>query len=97
MPVAVTENDVLPPAAAVALSGCFVITGGTAAAFIVMVNATAADVPPAFVAVTVKFDVPAAVGVPEMTPLLLMVSPAGSEPLATVQLVGEFEAASVTL
>ena len=75
-----------------------VMTGaGGVAAFIVMLNATAAELPPAFVALTVKFDVPAAVGVPEITPLLLMVSPVGNEPDARDQLVGLFEAASVAL
>ena len=75
-----------------------VITGASgAAAFIVMLNDTAAEVPPALVAVMPKLNVPAAVGVPEITPLLLMVSPAGSEPDARDQLVGLFEAVSVTL
>ena len=72
-------------------------SGVVVAAFIVMLNDTAAEVPPAFVAVMPKLNVPAAVGVPDITPLLLMVSPAGSEPDARDQLVGLFEAASVTL
>ena len=38
---------------------------------------------------TVKFEVPVAVGVPEMTPVLgASVSPAGSVPLATNQVYG---------
>jgi hypothetical protein len=52
-----------------------------------MLNATAVEVPAPFVAVTLKLTRPAAVGVPEITPLLSNVSPAGSEPI-TVQLVG---------
>ena len=66
-------------------------------AFMVMLNATAAEVPSLFVAVTEKLNVPAVVGVPDITPLLLRVSPAGSEPLETVQLVGLFVAVRVTL
>jgi hypothetical protein len=62
-----------------------------------MLNATGADVPSPFVAVTLKLNVPAAVGVPEITPLLLRVSPPGNAPLDTAQRVGLFEAASVTL
>ena len=39
---------------------------------------------------TVKLDVPAVVGVPEITPVLaLRVSPAGSEPTETVQVIGD--------
>ena len=38
---------------------------------------------------TVKLKVPAAVGVPEMTPLLLSVNPVGSVPLAIDQVYGE--------
>jgi hypothetical protein len=37
----------------------------------------------ASVTFTVKVDVPALVGVPEMTPALLIASPAGSEPIDT--------------
>jgi len=67
------------------------------AAWIVMLNDTAADVPPALVVVMEKVKVPAVVGVPDMTPLLLTVSPAGSEPDATAQVVGLFVAESVAL
>ena len=45
--------------------------------------------PNALVAVTVKVAVPAAVGVPAMTPVeLFKVSPAGSEPPVTAHVIG---------
>ena len=37
---------------------------------------------------TVKVELPGAVGVPEMTPPVLIVSPAGNEPLETLQVSG---------
>ena len=40
------------------------------------------------VALTVKLAVPAVVGVPEMVPLALRFSPAGSEPVDTDQVYG---------
>ena len=42
----------------------------------------------ASVTVTSKFEVPAVVGVPEMTPALLIASPAGSDPVDSDQLYG---------
>jgi len=38
---------------------------------------------------TVKLDVPAAVGVPEITPAVLNASPAGSEPLSRFHSMGD--------
>jgi hypothetical protein len=62
-----------------------------------MLNDTGAEVPSPFVAVTLKLAVPAAVGVPETTPLLPRLSPAGNAPLDTAQLVGLFDAARAAL
>lgn len=42
---------------------------------------------PESLAVTVKFEVPAAVGVPEIAPAVLMVNPAGKEPLVTLRVM----------
>ena len=62
-----------------------VIAGGTSG-FMVKAN-VAEPVPFAFVALNVTLDVPAAVGVPEMTPVVVLTeSPAGS-PVA-LKLVG---------
>jgi hypothetical protein len=63
-----------------------VIAGGAEAALIVKVN-VADPVPAALVALNVTLDVPAAVGVPEMTPVAVLTeSPAGN-PVA-LKLVG---------
>jgi hypothetical protein len=65
---------------------------------ITIVNATAGEVPPSFVAVTLKLNVPAAVGVPVIVPLLFSVRPLGNVPATTnAQLVGLLEAARDTL
>ena len=73
----------MPPALSALL-----ITGAAGA----IVSARVAEpVPPPFVALSVTLDVPAALGVPEITPLVLFtVSPAG-RPLAS-KLVGLFVA-----
>ena len=42
----------------------------------------------ASVAVTVKVDVPAVVGVPEMMPPLVIDNPAGSDPAVTLNVYG---------
>ena len=63
-----------------------VIAGGAEAALIVKVN-VAVPVPAALVALNATLDVPAAVGVPEMTPVAVSTeSPAGN-PVA-LKLVG---------
>ena len=55
-----------------------VIAGGAEAALIVKVN-VAVPVPAALVALNATLDVPAAVGVPEMTPVAVLTeSPAGN-------------------
>jgi hypothetical protein len=61
----------------------------TSSGLMVMVNACFAvwGGVPESVAVTVKFVVPAAVGVPEMSPAPLRVNPAGSFPVVTLQLI----------
>ena len=61
-----------------------VITG---AAFTIIDNALVA-LPPALLALTVKFDVPAAVGAPEMVPLAASDKPAGKAPLSMLQVMG---------
>ena len=53
-----------------------------------MESACVAVAPNASVTRTVKFDVPAVVGLPEMTPAADRVSPAGSEPDASDQVSG---------
>ena len=63
---------------------------------ITMANVTGAEVPSPFVAIALKVNVPAAVGVPDIVPLLSNVSPVGSVPVA-FQLVGLLVAARVTL
>jgi hypothetical protein len=64
----------------------------------VMVNDTAAEGPSLLDAVTSKeTKLAAVVGVPEITPLLSSVSPAGNAPPVTVQIVGLLVAASVSL
>ena len=47
-----------------------------------------ADTDALSVTFTVKLAVPAVVGVPEMVPLVLRLSPAGSEPVDTVHVYG---------
>jgi hypothetical protein len=54
------------------------------AAYTTMESALEADRPPLSATLTVKFDVPAAVGVPAIAPAALSDSPAGSEPPASV-------------
>ena len=68
-----------------------------AAALMVMLNDTDVESPSPFVAVTLNEAIPAEVGVPEMTPLLSKVSPAGNVPLDTAQPVGLFVAASISV
>ena len=46
---------------------------------------------------TVKLDVPAAVGVPEITPAVLTVRPAGSVPLARLHAKGGVPPVAVTV
>jgi len=76
-----------------------VMTGAEGvAALIVMVNDTAAECPPAFIAMMEKLFIIAVVGVPDMTPVeVLSESPGGSAPDETAQSVGEFVAESVAL
>jgi hypothetical protein len=59
-----------------------ITSGGTAGAT-VMDSDLVVEWVAASVTFTVKVDVPALVGVPEMTPALLIASPAGSEPIDT--------------
>ena len=91
------KSTLLSPGVAVKFPGISGTVAGVSAALIKILNETAAEFPPELVAVTEKFDVPTAVGVPDISPLLFSESPAGREPLDTVQLVGEFVAASVAL
>ena len=55
---------------------------------IVTESPAVADTDALSVALTVKLAVPAVVGVPEMVPLALRFSPAGSEPVDTDQVYG---------
>ena len=57
-------------------------------ALIVTESPAVADTEALSVALTVKLEVPAVVGVPEMVPLALRFSPAGSEPVDTDQVYG---------
>ena len=60
-----------------------------------MVNVSVAEpVPPAFVALIVTLDVPAAVGVPEITPVEALTDNPVGNPRA-LKLVGEFVAVIV--
>lgn len=71
------------------------ITGGGGFT-ITILSAAPALVPPALVAVTVKVLVPAAVGVPLITPVLgARATPAGRLPTVTAQAVGLLDAAKV--
>ena len=85
--VAVTVVEILTPMAPF-MGETEVIVG--AAATMVMLKALVAVCAgvPASVTRTVKLKVPAAVGVPEMTPLPLSVNPVGSVPLAIDQVYG---------
>ena len=68
-----------------------VMTGRGGGVLLIVSTSVAEPVPPAFVALIVTFDVPAAVGVPEIAPVaVLTVSPAG-RPVA-LKLVGLFAA-----
>lgn len=68
------------------------------AAFMVMLKAAPGLVPPALAAVTVKLLVPAAVGVPLITPVLAArLKPTGRLPTVIAQLVGLLDAARVWL
>jgi hypothetical protein len=60
-----------------------------AAAAIAILSWAFAFAPAASVAVTVKDEVPATVGVPEIVPDVLKARPAGSDPLLIVQVYGE--------
>ena len=53
--------------------------------------------PSAFVALTVKSNVPAAVGVPETTPALLKLKPPGKLPLDIAQVIGAVPVAASVL
>jgi len=65
-----------------------VIVGGTPALLITMLKVLVAF-PKSLVALTVKLDVPAAVGVPEITPAApFKPSPEGRLPLAKVHVIG---------
>ena len=65
-----------------------VMEGGVAGAFTVRLNPLEL-LPAELVAVTVKLETPAAVGVPLRTPVdEPRLNPAGSVPLATVQVMG---------
>ena len=63
------------------------ITGRTGASAIVIESALVAD-PAEFSAFTVKLEVPAAVGVPVIVPLVFRVNPAGSVPLEMLHVMG---------
>ena len=77
VPAAVTIKLYAVPTVPVAGGGALVIVGATGAALITMLKFWVAlgNVPLA--AVIVPLNVPAAVGVPEITPALLIASPAG--------------------
>ena len=63
----------------------------TGAAGLIVSDKLVLPVPPAFVALMVTLGLPAAVGVPEMTPVeVLTVRPAGK--FVAPKLVGEFDA-----
>ena len=64
-----------------------VITGGVVAAMMIMDNALVAELP-LLLAFTVKGKVPAAVGMPEIVPFVLRVSPLGRLPLSNAQVMG---------
>ena len=64
-----------------------VITGGALTTWRLRAWVSVAEL--ASVTLTVKFDVPVAVGVPLMTPVLLFrLRPAGSDPLSMLQVTG---------
>jgi hypothetical protein len=65
-----------------------VIVGDTGAGLIVMLNCCV-SFPAPFVALTVNVEIPAAVGVPEITPVsAFSVSPSGSAPLSILHVMG---------
>jgi hypothetical protein len=65
------------PTVAVPGGGLLVIVGATGAALITIVNACVASGAVPFEAVIVPLNVPAVVGVPEITPALLIPKPGG--------------------
>ena len=73
---------VVPPGSVVV-----VIVGATVAAVITILNAFVA-LPALLVAFTVKLEVPAAVGVPEITPDAESVKPLGKLPLVSNHVIG---------
>lgn len=62
--------------------------GGGAGAAAILIARDCVPVPPAFVAEIVALNVPAALGVPEMSPLAVFTPSPGGKPLAP-KLVGE--------
>jgi hypothetical protein len=62
------------------------LTGGGGAALIVIDSAFVADWPAESAARAVKLDVPAALGIPLISPVADKLSPAGRVPADTVQL-----------
>ena len=64
-----------------------VIVGGTEVELIVIANAFVLN-PILFSALTVKLNVPAVVGVPEISPLAEMVKPLGRLPLSILHVMG---------
>ena len=76
----------------------FVIIVGTTGAAVIAIESCFVSLPASFVALTVKVAVPAVVGVPEITPELLIYKPAGSVPESIFHVMGASpEAASVAL
>ena len=70
------------------------ILGGINAGFTTILSALVA-LPPKLRALTVKLDVPAAVGVPVIAPVLLLsFKPAGREPAVMVQTMGVWPVAA---
>jgi len=84
-PVALTACEYVFPAVPGGNKDVLILSAGAA---IVIASEALADADAASVALTLKLEVPAAVGVPEMVPPA-SVSPAGSDPLDTDHAYGE--------
>jgi hypothetical protein len=86
VPVAVTVKLYAVPTVPVAVGGALVIVGATGAGLITMLKPWVALGKVPFAAVIVPLNVPTAVGVPEITPAVLIANPVG-RPVA-VKVIG---------
>ena len=86
--LAVTDKVCLPPRRRFLAFGCLLILGATAAALLIVIESCLETLPALLVALTVKVNVPAAVGLPVIVPLLASVKPFGKLPLTLVHVIG---------